>query len=215
MKVKSLNPRIMLAAVLVPLGLIIAAVPANTTRRYKLDPPALLEEVITKSQFIAPDIVADMIIQKDPQLQLIDVRSKDQFERYSLPGAINIPLAELLSPQWEETLNQDLKTNVFYGNGTVEANQAWMITRHLGYRNNFVLQGGLNYWAETILNPTAPAATDPDEETARYDFRKAAGMALGGGALPSASDSSKSKPQPIKPPSLQKIPKKKKIQGGC
>jgi hypothetical protein len=111
-------------------------------------------------------------------------------------------------------LNQGTKVNVFYSNGNVEANQAWMLTRHLGYKNNFVLTGGLNYWVETILNPTPPKKEDPDEEYARYDFRRAAGQALGG-ELTRPSDSIQTKTTTIKPPSLQKVIKKKKVQGGC
>ena len=69
--------------------------------------------------------------------------------------------------------------NVFYSNGTLAANEAWMITRQLGYTNNFVLEGGLNYWFDAILNPQMPASTSPDEDFAKYDFRKSAGQALG------------------------------------
>jgi sulfur-carrier protein adenylyltransferase/sulfurtransferase len=209
-----MKPRIVLAAVLVPLALIIAAVPSNTTRPYKLTAKQLLEEAVTKSQFVSCDMVADMLVNKDPVLQLIDVRGQDEFERYHLPGAINIPFTDLLSPQWEEVLHQDQKTNVFYSNGTVTANQAWMITRQLGYINNFVMEGGLNRWTETILHPDAPAETSADDEFARYDFRKAAGAALGAsGSL--TEDSLQTKTSPIKPPVPGKIPKKKKVQGGC
>lgn len=210
------SPRILLASILIPLALIIAAVPANKTRPYKLNADQLLREVVEKSQFVSPDLVADMIILKDPLLQLIDVRNADQFERYHLPGAINVPLPDLLSDEWQELLNQDTRTNVFYSNGTVEANQAWLITRQLGYENNYVLQGGLNYWAETILNPEQPEQTSPDEEIARYNFRKAAGQALGNDASQPAGDSVRVRaPSSIVPPALQKIPKKKKVQGGC
>ena len=209
-----MSSRIIIATIFIPLGLIIAAVPQNTTKPYKLTAPELLEEVVTKSQFISPDVVADMLINDDPSLQLIDVRSQDAFENFSLPGAINIPLPDLLSPQWEDVLNQDLKTNVFYSNGNVEANQAWMLTRHLGFRNNFVLQGGLNYWAEVIMNPSEPRKEDPDEEFARYDFRRAASRAFGNGA-PMETDTTLTKTIPIKPPSLQKVVRKKKAQGGC
>ena len=87
--------------------------------------------------------VADMIIRKDPTLRLIDVRSQDEFEKFSLPGAINIPVTDLLSDAYTEILNQDVKMNIFYSNGTLTANEAWMITRQLGYTNNFVLEGGL------------------------------------------------------------------------
>jgi sulfur-carrier protein adenylyltransferase/sulfurtransferase len=211
---KNISPRTLLAIILLPLGLIIAAVPQNTTKPYKLTAPQLLAEAVTKAQFVSPDIIADMLVNKDPSLQLIDVRSQAEFERFSLPDAINIPLSELLSPQWESVINQDIKMNVFFSNGSVEANQAWMVARHLGYRNNFVLQGGLNYWGETILNPQVPPQTSPDEEVARYDFRRAAGQALTRGSGPLKIDSVSTTPA-LKAPPVQKIQKKKKAQGGC
>lgn len=154
-----------------------------------------------------------MIVAKDPALQLIDVRSKDEFEKFSLPGAINIPLTDLLSDKYVDILNQDIKTNVFYANGTVAANEAWMLTRQLGYANNFVLEGGLNYWFEVIMNPGKPASTSPDEDFAKYDFRRSAGSALGGGgavqaqAGPSQAAGAK--------PAVTAGPKKKKVAGGC
>ena len=163
-----MKARLILASTLIPLGLIIAAVPENTTKPYKLTADELLEEVKSGTQFIGPDQVADMVISKDPSLQLIDVRSAAEYEKFNLPNSINIPLVDILNPEWEEYINQDVNLNVFYSNGTNDANQAWMITRQLGYKNNYVLQGGLNYWAETVLNPEAPASTSP---TARTGWR--------------------------------------------
>jgi rhodanese-related sulfurtransferase len=208
---KNIHPRILLALFIVPLGVILAFVPANTTHPYKLSPEDLLEHVNSGMQYFSPDEVAHMLVSKDPSLVLIDVRSEDEYEKFHLQGAINIPLSSLLDPQWTNYLNQDLRYNVFYSNGTVNANQAWMLCRQLGYRNNYVLQGGLNYWAETIMNPEAPASTSPNEELAKYDFRKGAGQALGGGASLEASSSNAA-------PALPKIaprPKKKRVQGGC
>jgi 3-mercaptopyruvate sulfurtransferase SseA len=101
--------------------------------------------------------------------------------------------------------------NVFYSNGSLKANEAWMITRQLGYRNNYVLQGGLNYWAETIMNPEKPAETSPDEEIAKYNFRKGASMALGGEVAEPAKAETKVPPKPI----ITSKPKKKRVAGGC
>ena len=50
-----MNSRLLLAAVIVPLGLIIAAVPENTTRPYKLTAEELLTEVSEGRQFMSPD----------------------------------------------------------------------------------------------------------------------------------------------------------------
>ncbi|WP_372772980.1 rhodanese-like domain-containing protein [Mangrovibacterium sp.] len=207
-----MKARIILASVVVPLGMIIAAVPENTTKPYRLTADQLLDEVKEELQFVNPDQIADMLVQKDPSLQLIDVRSRAEFEKFSLPGAINIPIESLLSDDYTDYLNQDVKLNVFYSNSSNKANQAWMITRQLGYRNNYVLQGGLNYWVETIMNPEEPSEQSPNEEMARYDFRKGAGAALGGGVVAPATQSTDT-PAAL-PPIMQKK-KKKGVQGGC
>ena len=207
---KKIDPRVLLAMFIIPLGMILAFVPANTTHPYKLSPADLLEYVNSGMQYFTPDEVAHMVVSEDPSLVLIDVRAETEYEKYHLPGAINIPLTSLLDDQWKDYLNQDLRYNVFYSNGTVNANQAWMLSRQLGYENNYVLQGGLNYWVESIMNPDKPGSTSPNEEIAKYDFRKGAGQALGGGAMVESSAQMA--------PDLPKIaprPKKKKAQGGC
>ncbi|PTN08830.1 rhodanese-like domain-containing protein [Mangrovibacterium marinum] len=207
-----MKARLILASVIVPLGLIIAAIPENTTKPYRLTADQLLDEVKEELQFVHPDQIADMLIQKDPTLQLIDVRSRAEFEKFSLPGAINVPIESLLDAEYTDYLNQDVKMNVFYSNSSNKANQAWMITRQLGYRNNYVLQGGLNYWVETIMNPEMPAQTSPNEEFAKYDFRKGAGAALGGGAIVPATSTQEA---PAALPPVTKTKKKKRVQGGC
>jgi rhodanese-related sulfurtransferase len=207
-----MKPLRLLSLIVIPMGLIIAAVPQNKTKPYKLTAEQLLSEANTRTQFIAPETVADMIIKKDPSFQLIDVRSQDEFEKFSLPGAVNIPVTDLLSDKYTDLLNQDTRMNIFYSNGTITANEAWMVTRQLGYKNNFVLEGGLNYWFEAILNPTKPASTSPDEEFAKYDFRLSAGKALGGGLAVQANQSEGSaSPKPA----LKPVQKKKKAAGGC
>ncbi|MCK5137350.1 MAG: rhodanese-like domain-containing protein [Bacteroidales bacterium] len=207
-----MKPRLYLALIIIPLGMIMAAIPQNTTHPYKLTPDELLEHVNSGMQYFSPDEIADMIINKDPSLLLIDVRGEDEYEVFHLPGAINIPMSALLEDQWKDYLNQDIRLNVFYSNSTVNANQAWMLTMQLGYENNYVLQGGLNYWVETIMNPAPPEATSPNEEIAKYNFRKGAGMALGGGTAVDMSASGQPAPEL---PKIAPRPKKKRVQGGC
>jgi rhodanese-related sulfurtransferase len=209
-----MKPLHYLTFVLLILALIIALVPQNTTRPYKLTAEQLLAEIRTGTQFISPDEVADKIVQKDPSIQLIDVRNPREFDMFSLPGAINVPLQDILSEGNFDLLNQGTKMNIFYSNGSTEANEAWLLTRQLGYQNNYVLQGGLNYWMETILNPSKPGSTASNDEIARYDFRKAASMALGGGDVSSIAPVSN--PSAATPkPGVVPVKKKKKASGGC
>lgn len=206
------SPRIIASIVFVMFGLIIAAVPKNTTTPFKLTAEQILDEIKSGTQYVDAEMIAQMIVEKDPSLQLIDLRPESEYQKYSLEGAINIPIDNLLSPEYYDILNQGVMTNVFYSNGSTRANEAWMLVRQLGYQNNYVLSGGLNYWFETIMNPQAPSATSPDDEFAKYDFRKAASQALGGGAVISAeptSSTSKAIPKP-KPQG-----KKQAVKGGC
>jgi rhodanese-related sulfurtransferase len=207
-----MKSRVILSIAAVGLGLIIAAVPQNTTQPFKLTANQLLEEANGRYQFFSPDELADLLVNRDPSIQLIDVRDPDEFEKFSLPGAINIPFADLLNSEFSDILNQDVRMNIFYSNGSLVANQAWMITRQLGYHNNYVLEGGLNHWVETIMNPEEPASTRPDEELARYDFRLAAGTALGGGGGVIAP---KPDQQDGPRPTIIRQPVKKKVSGGC
>jgi rhodanese-related sulfurtransferase len=211
-----MKPLNLLAIVLVTLGLVIAFVPKNTTKKYKLTGAQILDEAKTGSQFISPDEIADKLLKKDPSLQLIDVRTPEEFEKFSLQGAINIPMATLLDEKWRETLNQEQKMNIFYSNGTIDANTAWVLTRQLGYQNNYVLQGGLNHWFEVIMNPQKPSGINPNEEFAKYEFRKSAGKAFGGG------DSSQQATAPVQnntpknsSPKVENKNKKKGASGGC
>lgn len=205
-----MRTRIIISIVFLSLGLIIAAIPNNKTLDFKMSAEEMIDEFNGRYQFISPDEIADMIISEDPNLQLIDLRSESEYKEFHLPGAVNIPFTDLLDDEYRYLIDQNLRINVFYSNGSVTSNEAWMVTRQLGYRNNYVLEGGLNYWAETIMNPDRPEQTSPNEEIARYNFRKGAGAALGGGSIEPASEM----PEPVLP-AIKRRPQKKRAQGGC
>lgn len=208
-----IKPRILLAMFLIPMAVVLAFVPKNTTTPYKLSIEELVDEITQGAQYFYAEQIADYIIEEDPSIQLIDVRPKDEYMLYHLPGAINIPLSDILSEEWEPYLDQDVVTNVFYSNGTVNANQAWLICTQRGFKNNYVLQGGLNHWAEVIMSPEKPAETAPRDEFAKYNFRKAMKGALGGGSIDEAAAAPVESAPPIPP--VTKKPKKKRPQGGC
>jgi len=209
-----MNVRLKLAAVIIPLGVLVAAIPDNKVAVTRQDAGQMLAEMKDGSQLVTTDVVADMLVQKDPTLQLIDVRSQSEFEQYHLPGAINVPLDNILSEENSSWFGADGKMVVLYANGTTHASQAWMLLRQNGYKNLYVMQGGMNYWAETIMNPTQPAATAADDELARYDFRKAAGGVLGGGSLTPSSAAPAASAAPAPKPAGG-APKKKRAAGGC
>ncbi len=208
----NLKPRVLLSFVIILFGLSVAMIPENTTQQYKLTANEMLQEVQYGSELIHPDELADWLINKDPSIQLIDVRSPEEYEKFSLGNAINIPLSDILSEKWIDYLDQGVKMNILYSNGSTNSNEAWMILRQLGYENNYVLQGGLNYWVDIILNPISPKSIDPNDEIAKYDFRKGASQYFGGAAVSTQSTSNSTA---TKKPIIKRKTKKKAPEGGC
>jgi rhodanese-related sulfurtransferase len=206
-----------ISGILFLLALILMFLPHRKNNK-ELAPEDLLLAISTGDRFYSPEDVARLIISGDPSLQLIDVRSPEEFATYSLPKAINIPLAKLLEKDekgnyvWNDVLNQNVKTNVFYSNGTVYANQAWMITKRMDFKNNFVLKGGLNAFFDNILKPKSPLASAPQSEHDLYSFRKAAALYFGGGGSTSTV-STETKSNEGTPVKTKK--KEAKSGGGC
>jgi rhodanese-related sulfurtransferase len=153
----------------------------------ELSPEQLLTDINDDTRYLSTDDVAHIIISQNPYYLLIDVRDTISYKNFKLPGAINIPLENILDKnedgnyKWEAYLNQDLRKNIFYSNGTIYAHQAWMLTRRLNYKNNYVMEGGLNKWIETIIQVPRPELDATDIEMNLYAFRKAASMFFGGG----------------------------------
>ncbi|HPF51692.1 MAG TPA: rhodanese-like domain-containing protein [Draconibacterium sp.] len=142
----------------------------------QIDPQELLQEIIQPTRYVSTDQVAKMIIQGDPSLMLVDVRSIYEYEEYTLPGAINVPLEELL-------VNDNLlyfgipgKKVIFVSNDDIQADQMWVLTKRLGYGSTYVMKGGINCWMQTIIDPQRPAETAAATDFETYSFRKGAQM---------------------------------------
>jgi sulfur-carrier protein adenylyltransferase/sulfurtransferase len=140
----------------------------------EITPDKLLSSVYDQARFLSTDNITERIIGGDPTLQLIDVRPAGQFNKFALPGAVNIPVDSILSPAWKEILHQPGKDKVFYSNGSIEADKAWQVCTRTSVPRVFVMKGGLNYWFSTIIKGIEPAPTAPGQETDLYSFRQAA-----------------------------------------
>ncbi len=207
-----MNTRRIAVSIMILLGLVIAMVPENTTKPYKLTAEQMLNAVNAGTELVHPDYLADWLINKDPGIRLVDVRTPDDYAKFHLDDALNIPLADVLNPRYQDVWDQGVKFNVLYSNGNTSAQEAWMILSQLGYQNIGVLTGGLNYWTEVIMNPQKPAVTSPDDEIAKYEFRKGASQALGGGSVQARTTTTETK---IIKPRIVPRKKKKAPEGGC
>ena len=123
-----------------------------------------------------------MIIQGDPSLMLIDVRSEDEFGKFSLPHSLNIPLTNLLNEGNLGYFGVPGTKVVFISDDGIKADQMWVLTKRLGFNSTYVMKGGINRWMETIIDPQEPAEEEPYTAFETYSFRKGAQMYFTGGA---------------------------------
>ena len=190
-----------------------------------ITPEALLSNANSPERYISTDELANRLISQDPSYLLIDVRDESDYKEYTLPNAINIPLQNLLDEDYEFYLNQNQYNVVLFSNDNFYADQAWIICNRLGYKNLFVLKGGINAWFNTIINPNKPSEDMAAIDFDLYSTRKAASMYFGVAYpenIKKSSASAKKAPANIaQKPSVQKqvVPVKKKkkmpVEGGC
>lgn len=166
-----MNARITYSVLLVGVGIILAFLPFNAAKSFHLKSNELLSKSASEDIYFSVDQVARFVNNEDSTVQIIDLRSAEQFKECNIPGSINIPFDDLLNPLWEQTLNRKEVKNIFYGNGDLTANYAWTIVTGLGYPNNFVMKGGLNEWFETVMFSQFSGEKITPVENARFENR--------------------------------------------
>jgi len=178
-------------------------------------PELFVKNMVSTERYINTDVLADRMVNQDPVLLLIDTRTTEEFEKYSLPNAVNIPLSHIFNEELNPYLDQDVYDVVLFSNDNFTADEAWLIGNRMGYQRLYVLDGGLNAWFETIIEPELPKETMSREAFELYAFRKAAGKYFG-----VANDTVEIETEVKKVPAPKKVvtkPKKKKKmpEGGC
>lgn len=149
----------------------------------QIHPEDLMYNIVQTSRFVTTDQVAEMIIEGDPTLELVDVRPTDEYEAFTLPGAVNIPLDSIMAEGYQDYLGIEDMNVVFFSNDDIKADQMWVIAKRLGYNSLYVLDGGLNCWIKTIIQPEAPAESASKTEFELYDFRRGASMYFTGAEI--------------------------------
>jgi 3-mercaptopyruvate sulfurtransferase SseA len=166
-----MESRIKYSVLLAGIGILIALLPFNPSESFQLNSKQLLSKSLSQDFYITVDQAARFMNNEDSTVQFIDLRSMEQFRECNIPGSVNIPFPELLDQKWEGTVNQNVVKNIFYGNGDQTAVYAWMLTTGLGYRNNFILKGGLNEWFKTVINSQFTGEKITPAENIRFENR--------------------------------------------
>lgn len=193
---------------LIAIGAVLLFLPEKESND-EINPEKLLLNITSPSRFLSTDYVAEKLIEGDPAMVLVDVRYPDQYEYYSLPGAVNIPIDEILSEEWQEYFRTPGISFVLFSNGTVMADQAWILCERKKQDEIFVMEGGLNKWFETIFLAEPPPLTASGREIDLYTFRRGVSQFLTGGAAVAIPEAD------AEAVTVTRKTKKRAAEGGC
>ena len=166
-----MNPREKLSAILIILGLILALLPLSSGRSFNARPDKVLEEILSPEITVTADQTARLVASGDKSIQLIDLRSREEFRAFNIPGSVNIPYNEFLDTDPQLILKNGKALNILYSNGDIYSNYAVTIARGLRYNNTFAMKGGLNEWFNTVMNSSFSGERISARENALYEAR--------------------------------------------
>jgi rhodanese-related sulfurtransferase len=166
------SPRNKITLLLVASSAILAFIP--TPGKYSLHGGSenLLSIATGVDNYLSPDQIAKAVVTNDSTLQLIDLSSNEEYEAFSIPGAINIPYRNFLETDLDGLLNNGLK-NIFISSDDYQANYAFILSQGLGYPNCGVMKGGLKEWMNTIMNSSFSGDRITARENALFETRYA------------------------------------------
>jgi rhodanese-related sulfurtransferase len=152
---------------------------------------------------ITADQLAFEIANNYYKINVIDVRSAEEFNAYHIPLAINIPFKELSNREWQKIFNQKLKTNYFYADSDTLAKKSCLWAKYLGKSENFILKESSAEFRELFSTAVKLPLNASKNEANTYNYRQKLSTEMN-----ALVDVFKNMSQPVKA-------KEVKIKGGC
>lgn len=154
-------------------------------------------------ELMTVDELAFRLVDQEPNILLVDVRSADEFGKLSLPGAVNVQVSDLFAKEWDIQFAQRHRKKVMIADDENHARAAYFVLEKLGYENVAVLEGGLPKFQREILEDNAFVGSGGRHDAEVAEFRIQARTTIN-----AMIEQARNKPQ-------QAEKKSKKIAGGC
>lgn len=170
-----MNTREKLSVILLGLGIMLALLPLTGNRSFTVRPQRLLSEALDEKSWFTVDQVARFIVTEDSTIQLVDLRSSEEFNWINIPGSVNIPYDQFIeiAPGIIQ-VSGNIKY-ILYSNGDYDSNNAFIIARGLKLKNVYVMKGGLNEWFNSVMNSRFTGERISARENALFGNRRLAG----------------------------------------
>lgn len=166
-----MSTREKITAVLIALGVLLVILPGAGDYSFRIEPEELAASVSGDDHYVSVDRVAGYMIREDSTVQLIDLRSREEFEESNIPGSINVPIESFFEMKPETWLHNRDMNYIFYSNGDINSGYAVVLARGLGYENTRLMAGGLNEWFDKIMNSSFTGERITPAENALFETR--------------------------------------------
>lgn len=152
---------------------------------------------------IPADKLADEIVNSHYSLNIIDVRSPQEYEEFHLPMAINVPFEKMMDRQYGPLFRQRLKTNVFYADSDTLVRMACLKAKHIGKSENLIMRETVYEFRSMFYDVEEPPADASKRDQQVYHFRSEAAR-----QMDNLVDALKNTGAPVKREVV-------KVRGGC
>lgn len=184
------------------LGIIFVFLPDRKT--HLIDQVSSAEYINTHSaKMMSVDELAFLIVDKEPKLRIIDLRTAGEYAKRALPGSSNVSIRDLFGKEWSFLLSRIHDKKVIVAEDESSERTAYFLLQKLGYENLAILEGGFPKFEGTILSNTPFIATGSRWDADVMKFRMSARLEI-------TKRIEEQKNGAVKP-----VSKLKKIQGGC
>jgi len=157
------------AVLLLGLGLLVARGAPNMSGPLP-NGSTILSQIQLKQDHVEPMALAKRIVEGKNDFALIDTRQPWEFDDYHIPGAVNVPLEQLLTDAGRAQLPKQ-KEIILYSSGGTHAAQAWVVLAASDYKVKTVLDGLQGWWRD-VITPVSLKITDETKDAQEYKERK-------------------------------------------
>lgn len=116
-----------------------------------VDTKELSRLVDGKADHILAADLADRLIAGRNDFRILDLRKAKDYAAYHIPGAENLPLAQLGAADFKAD-----ESYLLYSEGGIHGAQAWVLLKARGLPRVYSLYGGLDAWKDDVLYPALP-----------------------------------------------------------
>jgi rhodanese-related sulfurtransferase len=210
-----LSGKTLAAAVVLGFGAVmaLASMAAQSNASLPSNPQAITAAIVEERDHVQPRELAQWILEKRTDYQLIDLRAAWEFDDYHIPTAVHIPLDQLFTDAGLKQLERGKKI-VVYGLGAGHPAQASLLLTLKGYQA-YSLKEGITAWWDEVMTPQSLRGESPDP-AGYQQLRQLRQQFSGGPATPAASSgAAPSLPSMPASPGSGAPKKKLKLGRGC